>query len=84
MTKLSFPFTEEKIRALKVGDEVLISGVVFTGRDAVHKYLHEGGKLPRKPDGSVDHFTMQAVSPLADFSFDYQDLWFTPLRTAEK
>ena len=46
MTKLSFPFTEEKIRALKVGDEVLISGIVFTGRDAVHKYLHEGGKLP--------------------------------------
>jgi tartrate dehydratase beta subunit/fumarate hydratase class I family protein len=26
MTKLTFPFTEEKIRALKVGDEVLISG----------------------------------------------------------
>ena len=46
MIKLTFPFTEEKIRALKVGDEVLISGVVFTGRDAVHKYLHEGGKLP--------------------------------------
>jgi fumarate hydratase class I len=46
MTKLIFPFTEEKIRALKVGDEVLISGVVFTGRDAVHKYLHEGGALP--------------------------------------
>jgi len=33
MIKLSFPFTEDKIRALKVGDEVLISGVVFTGRD---------------------------------------------------
>jgi len=46
MTQLSFPFTEEKIRALKVGDEVLITGVVFTGRDAVHKYLHEGGQLP--------------------------------------
>ena len=46
MTKLSFPFTEEKIRALKVGDEVLISGIVFTGRDAVHKYFHEGGALP--------------------------------------
>lgn len=46
MTKLTFPFTEEKIRALKVGDEVLISGVIYTGRDAVHKYLHEGGKLP--------------------------------------
>jgi fumarate hydratase subunit beta len=46
MTKLSFPFTAEKIRALKVGDEVLITGTVFTGRDAVHKYLHEGGTLP--------------------------------------
>lgn len=46
MTKLTFPFTEDKVRALKVGDEVLISGVVFTGRDAVHKYLHEGGTLP--------------------------------------
>jgi fumarate hydratase subunit beta len=32
MIKLSFPFTKEQIRALKVGDEVLISGVVFTGR----------------------------------------------------
>jgi CubicO group peptidase (beta-lactamase class C family) len=31
-----------------------------------------------KPDGAIDHFTVQAVSPLADFSFDYQDLYFTP------
>jgi len=46
MVQLSSPFTESKIRALKVGDEVLISGVVFTGRDAVHKYLHDGGQLP--------------------------------------
>jgi tartrate dehydratase beta subunit/fumarate hydratase class I family protein len=33
MIKLSFPFTEEKIRALKIGDEVLISGGGFTGRE---------------------------------------------------
>jgi fumarate hydratase subunit beta len=46
MTKLTAPFTEEKVRALKLGDEVLISGVIHTGRDAVHKYLHEGGTLP--------------------------------------
>jgi len=58
MIKLSFPFTTEKIRALKVGDEVLISGIVFTGRDAVHKYLHEGGKLPpevKLRDGILYH-----------------------------
>lgn len=46
MTQLSPPFTEEKVRALKVGDEVSISGTLFTGRDAVHKYLYEGGELP--------------------------------------
>jgi CubicO group peptidase (beta-lactamase class C family) len=32
-----------------------------------------------KADGAIDHFTMVAVSPLADFSFDYQDLYFTPV-----
>jgi len=37
-----------------------------------------------KPDGTIDHFTMVAVSPLADFSFDYQDLYFTPVKPAEK
>ena len=37
MTKLSFPFTAEKIRALKVGGEVLISSGGFTGRNVVHK-----------------------------------------------
>jgi CubicO group peptidase (beta-lactamase class C family) len=30
--------------------------------------------------GEIDHFTMSAVSPLADFSFDYQDLLFRPAR----
>jgi fumarate hydratase class I len=58
MINLSSPFTEDKIRALKVGDEVLITGVVFTGRDAVHKYLHEGGQLPpevKLRDGILYH-----------------------------
>jgi fumarate hydratase class I len=58
MIKLAIPFTEQKIRALKVGDEVLITGVLFTGRDAVHKYLHEGGNLPpavKLRDGILYH-----------------------------
>jgi fumarate hydratase class I len=36
---LSAPITDEQIRALQVGDVALISGRVFTGRDAVHAYL---------------------------------------------
>jgi tartrate/fumarate subfamily iron-sulfur-dependent hydro-lyase beta chain len=46
MISLTTPITEEKIRSLKVGDQVTITGTIFTGRDAVHKYLHDGGKLP--------------------------------------
>jgi tartrate/fumarate subfamily iron-sulfur-dependent hydro-lyase beta chain len=46
MISLTIPLLEEKVRSLKVGDPVSISGVLFTGRDAVHKYLHDGGKLP--------------------------------------
>src|ERR1051325_950382 len=46
MISLTAPFSDQQIRSLKVGDEVGITGVVFTGRDAVHKYLHEGGELP--------------------------------------
>ena len=34
------------------------------------------------PDGSIDRFQMAAVSPLADFSFDYQDLLFRPIAAA--
>lgn len=32
-------------------------------------------------DGSVERVAMRAVSPLADFSFDYQDLDFRPVRS---
>jgi CubicO group peptidase (beta-lactamase class C family) len=31
-------------------------------------------------DGKVDRITMKPVSPLADFSYDYQDLLFTPVK----
>ncbi len=46
MKRLEYPFTKEQIRDLKVGDTVLITGKMYTGRDAVHKRLHEGTKPP--------------------------------------
>lgn len=36
---LHTPITEEQIRALHVGDVVVIKGEMHTGRDALHKYL---------------------------------------------
>src|SRR5712692_6788156 len=37
--RLEAPLSEETVRALKVGDVVLINGPLITGRDAVHHYL---------------------------------------------
>src|SRR5262245_62040245 len=36
---LKTPLSEAQVRALKVGDVVLVSGRAFTGRDAVHHHL---------------------------------------------
>jgi fumarate hydratase, class I len=36
---LRAPLTEEQVRELKVGDVVVISGEMYTGRDAVHAHL---------------------------------------------
>ncbi|BAI80387.1 fumarate hydratase, class I, beta subunit [Deferribacter desulfuricans SSM1] len=43
--KLTTPISEEEIRKLKVGDEVLLSGTIVTARDQAHKLMVE-----EKPD----------------------------------
>lgn len=48
--RLTTPLTQEALRQLKAGDTVLISGTVYTGRDAAHKRmvdaLDRGEELP--------------------------------------
>jgi fumarate hydratase subunit beta len=46
MKTLNYPFQKEDILDLRVGDMVLLKGKLFTGRDAVHKRLHEGVESP--------------------------------------
>ncbi|NOY22493.1 MAG: fumarate hydrolyase [Acidobacteria bacterium] len=43
--KINLPVSEEEIRKLKIGDEVLLSGTMITSRDMAHKLMHE-----EKPD----------------------------------
>lgn len=43
---LTYPFTLEKIRELKVGDRVNVSGRIVTGRDRLHEYLVKSGRSP--------------------------------------
>jgi fumarate hydratase class I len=49
---LDAPLTEEAVRSLKVGDVVMISGRMFTGRDAVHSHLMKNAP-PVDLNGSV-------------------------------
>ena len=46
MIALTHPFEREDILKLRVGDMVSLSGLLYTGRDGVHKRLHEGMSPP--------------------------------------
>ena len=41
MIELTTPLTEEKLKDLKAGDKVLLSGTIYTARDAAHKRIVE-------------------------------------------
>ena len=57
---LTTPVTREDLAPLKVGDTVLLSGVVYTARDAAHKRLMElldaGKPLPFPLEGSAIYY----------------------------
>ncbi|KUP09880.1 fumarate hydratase [Bacillus coahuilensis m2-6] len=52
IVELEAPITEEKIRSLKVGDVVRINGMMYTGRDAIHKHLSDH-EAPIDLDGQI-------------------------------
>ena len=46
---LHTPLSEEDVRKLRLGDEVRISGRIYTARDAAHKFLAGGDSAPALP-----------------------------------
>ena len=51
----------------------------FIARWADRSYEDAYVTFALNPDGTIERMTMRAVSPLADFSFDYPDLLFKPV-----
>lgn len=52
MREINIPISDETIRELKVGEPVLLSGIMVTGRDAAHKWMIETFiKQTRAPQG---------------------------------
>ncbi len=58
--RISAPLSDEDIKKLNTGDKVLISGVVYTGRDSAHKrmveLLKQGKDLPVDLKGQIIYY----------------------------
>jgi fumarate hydratase subunit beta len=63
MKKLTMPISDEQIRELKTGDTVYLTGVMLTGRDAVHKWMIDTFiEKTREPQGD-DLEVYEAIKP---------------------
>lgn len=58
--RLQTPLTEKDVEMLRSGDRVLISGIIYTGRDAAHKRLFDllkkGQELPFDVRGQIIYY----------------------------
>jgi fumarate hydratase subunit beta len=58
--RIQTPLTDEVVEKLKIGDKVLIHGIIYTGRDAAHKRLVElvkkNEKLPFDLTGQIIYY----------------------------
>lgn len=57
---ITTPLTREAINSLRAGDKVLISGVIYSARDAAHRLLFEmikrGEELPIELEGQIIYY----------------------------
>ncbi len=71
MRTLKMPLSDEVIRSLNVGDPILLSGIMITGRDAAHKWMVDTFiKNTRQPQGD-DLDVYEAIKPFMDGSVIY-------------
>jgi len=71
MKSLNIPIDDNAIRELKMGDPVLLSGVILTGRDSVHKWMVETFiNKTRDPQGD-DLEVYEVIKPLLDGGIIY-------------
>lgn len=68
--RIETPLTDEVIKELNIGDEVLLSGTIYTARDAAHEKLvaliQKDEELPFDPEGSVIFYVGPAPAKPGD------------------
>jgi len=65
--RLKTPLKDEDVERLRIGDRVLISGILYTGRDAAHRRLFdlikEGKELPFDVRGQIIYYVGPTPAP---------------------
>jgi len=64
MREITIPISDETIRSLKVGEPVLLTGVMITGRDAVHKWMIETVIRKTRPPQGDDLQVYKVLKPI--------------------
>jgi fumarate hydratase subunit beta len=53
-TQLTIPISDDDVTALRVGDEVTLTGIMTTARDAAHKFMVETYIQPDQPTAEIE------------------------------
>ncbi|MBI5166132.1 MAG: Fe-S-containing hydro-lyase [candidate division NC10 bacterium] len=61
--RITTPLSDEIVKDLRAGDKVLISGVLYTGRDAAHKRLFDLLQAGEKPPVDLRGHVIYYVGP---------------------
>ncbi len=64
MREITIPISDEVIRSLKVGDPVMLNGIMITGRDTVHKWLIETFIKKTRSSQGDDPQVYEALKPI--------------------
>ena len=71
MREVTIRISDETIRDLKVSEPVALTGIMLTGRDAVHKWMIDTFIKKTRPPQGNDLETYEAIKPLLDGGIIY-------------
>ena len=61
--RLQEPFTKEQVKNFKAGDRVLVTGTIYTARDAAHKRIVELLQKGEEPPFAIENSIVYYVGP---------------------
>jgi fumarate hydratase subunit beta len=71
ISNLRTPISDDEVRKLKVGDSVNLSGVMITGRDAVHKWIMDTFITVIRPASNEDLVVYKSIQPILEGGIIY-------------